>query len=650
MSSSTRRLILASAAIALLVAAVYWPITRYGFINYDDPDYVSDNRIIERGLTGDGLKWAFGRLHGERTYWHPLTWVSHMLDCQIFGVNPGAHHAINLVFHIINSMLVLLAFHQMTGAFWRSAIVAAIFALHPLQVQSVAWITERKNLLSTVFWLLATMSYVKYARSKNLACYAGSLALFALGLMSKPAVVTLPFVLLLLDFWPLDRIQPRERFRQLGKLALEKAPFFILSAASSWMTFAAHERIGMRQEIHGLSLLYRLQNAVVSYARYLKKIFLPNDLAIVYPHPGIWPAERVIAAAVLLAIITLIVVLQWKRRRYLATGWFWFLGVLVPAIGIIQVGYQAMADRFAYVATIGVLIMLAWTAAEILNAISAKRAVAATLIGATLVYLIIGTVSEVRHWKDSETLFTRALEVTSRNYVAHHNLAFALLEKGKKTEAETHAHKALAIYPKRPEPYLLLGLINEAQGNQLSAISNFTRSLEFNPNDSLARKGLAMALLKNGQAAEAKLQFLKLSDKRSDPAVHAYLGQIFTAEKNHGAALEQYRQALPLAPRWADLLNNLAWLLATSPDAQVRNGGEAVRFAEQACELTTNNVPMFIGTLAAAYAEAGRFPDAIATAQRAQKLAAEKNLPDLAQRNAELLKLYEAQTPFHEPP
>jgi protein O-mannosyl-transferase len=654
-NSSGKRFRIVVLALAAVTFCLYLPVTRYEFVNYDDPDYVTANIVVQKGMTAEGLKWAFTRLHGERTYWHPLTWLSHMLDCQLFGVKPGAHHVVNVLFHVMNSVLLLWVLSQMTGAFWRSAVVAAIFALHPLQVETVAWVTERKNLLSTLFWLLTMAAYVKYVRTKKPFSYIVCLLLFASGLMSKPTLVTLPFILLLLDAWPLDRYpraKPwREQARSAIKLAAEKVPFFILSLVSSWITFMAHEQIGMKQEIHGVPLVYRFQNAVVCYAQYLKKIFFPFDLAIVYPHPGVWPAAKVYTAAVVLAAITVIVALQWNKRRYLGVGWFWFLGVLVPAIGIVQVGYQAMADRFAYVPMVGVLIMLSWAATEILSAARAKRITIIAFASATVIYLVIGTALQLPYWKDSEALFTRSLQVTKRNYVAHYDLALALLDKERLDEAEYHAREASRIQPKQYEPLVLLGLINESQKNFPAAISNLDRALALNPSNTTVRASRAKALLKSGRLADAKGEFLTLTQVDPNNADHhAYLGEIFTAEKNPGAAIEQYRQGLTMKPDWAAGLNNLAWLLATSPEAKYRNGTEAVQLAERACELTRNNEPMYVGTLAAAYAEAGRFADAVATAKRAEALANEKGLPELAQRNGELTELYEAGKPFHENP
>lgn len=652
---SSRRTVLVSIALAVLTAAVYWPVTRSEFVNYDDPDYVTENSVVQHGVTTQGLKWAFGNLHGERTYWHPLTWISHMLDCQFFGLNPRWHHAMSLLFHIANSILLLLLLSNLTGAFWPSAAVAVLFAVHPLQVETVAWVTERKNLLSIMFWLLTSAAYVRFARTKRPAPYLLALILFACGLMSKPAVVTLPCVLLLLDVWPLNRLSMggpwRDRARTAGKLLVEKLPFFALSATSAAITMVAHDRIGMKQEIHGLPALYRIENAVVSYAQYLKKLFFPFDLAIPYPHPGVWPRATVILAALLLIGVTVFVLLQLKKRPWFAVGWFWFLGVLVPAIGIIQVGYQAMADRFVYVPIIGLLIMLAWGAKDVLTALRATPLAIATLFAGVLVYFGGATTSQVRHWKDSEALFRRAVAVTHHNYIAHLNLAVALFKKGNSAEAEVQARQAQQISPNEEKPLVLIALLDQARNDFPSAVSNFHRALALRPDSAPTRYMLARALAANGQLAQAKEEFLRLADvPQYKTDAHSALGDILGAEKNFPAAIQHYRQALQTMPEWPPVLNNLAWLLATNPDAQLRNGAEAVQLAQRACELTKNEEPLFVGTLAAAYAEAGRFPDAVATTKRAQALSLQKGLTDLAQRNADALKLYEAGKPLRDPP
>ena len=610
----------------------------FQFINYDDPDYVTSNPVVQRGLSVDGLEWAFGRIHGENTYWHPLAWMSHMIDCELFGVNPGAHHLVNVMFHIGNAILAFLCLYYGTGAFWRSAVVAALFAIHPLQVGTVAWVTERKNLLSALFWFLATLSYLKYVRSRAVFAYIGSLLLFALGLMSKPAIVVFPCALLLLDYWPLGRF-PASKW----KLLVEKIPFFALSLVSSVVTVMAHEKLGMTQASHGLPLVYRMENGIVSYALYLKKVIWPSDLSILYPHPGVWPRSTVYGAALILLLITLFV--AWKRKPYAITGWLWFLGVLVPALGILQVGYQAMGDRFVYISIIGLFIAIVWSAAEILS--NSRNAVAAAVLSCvSVIYFLAWTGWQLGHWKDSEAIFTRALQLNDRNYVAHYDLALALIDKDRPAEAQPHAERATHLDRRSVEAVGVLGLTLEMQTNLVGAITNYRRAVEMDPHSSGWRRHLGLALLRSGQLAAAREELLRVPAPGLD--VHASLGDIYVAEKNAALARQHYENALKLAPRSAPVLNNLAWLLATHPDSALRDGAEAVRLAELACQETGFNKPVYIGTLAAAYAEAGRFDDAITTAKRARDLALQQDQPDLAARNGELLSLYEQKRAFHE--
>src|ERR1039458_9547141 len=382
------------ALLAAATVAVFWQVSRHEVVNFDDPAYVTHTPMVQQGLTWPGVAWAFGELHGEATYWHPVTWLSHMLDCQLFGLKPAGHHLSSLFLHTLNTILLFVLLRRMTGQRAPSAMVAALFALHPLQVDSVAWIAERKNVLSTVFFMLTLWAYVRYVedgRQKTKASaahlkssithhpslfYALSLVLFALGLMSKPMLVTLPFVLLLLDYWPLQRCQPAlgslkpsaRRFHPssfiLHPLLLEKLPFLALSAASSLVTIQAHASLGALVSAEQLPVSYRLANAVVAAALYLRKLVWPVDLSVFYMHPGQWPAEAVFGSALLLLGLTALTVWQARRRPYLIVGWLWFLGTLVPVIGLVQAHVQALADRFAYVPAIGVFVMVVWAAAE----------------------------------------------------------------------------------------------------------------------------------------------------------------------------------------------------------------------------------------------------------------------------------------------
>lgn len=633
-----------AAALVVLVVAIYARVLGHEFLNHDDPEYVFENPVVKKGLTVAGVKWAFRKLHGEHTYWHPLTWLSHMADVQLFGVKPGAHHLVNVFFHATNAVLLFLLLQQLTGAMWRSAMAAALFALHPLQVDTVAWIAERKNLLAGMFWILTTMVYVRYVRTGKWAGYGLLIMLFALGLMCKPALVTLPCVLLLLDYWPLGRIK---NHIHIYRLFVEKLPLFVLSAISSVITVAAHAGLGMTQNIHGYSLQLRIENAIVSYARYLKKVFWPSDLAIAYPHPGQWRAVTVWGSALLLVAITCVALLYRKQRPYLLIGWCWFLGVLFPAIGILQVGMQAMADRFAYIPVIGVFLMIAWGFAEW----AAKRQVWLPRLAAASAVLacMVATSLQLPHWKSSETVFEHALSVTGDNYVAHHNLSVDYAARGRTNEAWVHATEALRIQPRASAPLLILAQLCEWRNDLPCAISNYERFLRIAPNRHQARDSLAFNYLKQGNLDAARAEFLKVIELApADSDAYRGLAEVHATLHQTGTAISYYRKALESAPDSVGVLNNLAWLLATCSETQFRDATHAVQYAEHACEVTGHKASFALGTLAAAYAEAGRFPDAVRTAEEARALALKEGNTNIAEANAKLLKYYRASRPFHE--
>jgi hypothetical protein len=583
--------------LALSILAVYAPVLRHDFINYDDPDYVTQNLVVQSGLTPQGLKWAFFNLHGEHTYWHPVTWISHMLDVQLFGLNPGAHHAVNVLFHAANSLLLLLLLHRLTGAFWRSAAVSFLFAFHPLQLDTVAWITERKNVLSTLFWLLTLLAYVRYVKTLSWKDYVSVVLLYAVGLMCKPALVTLPCVLLLLDLWPLRRfawskqhlpsgdansggaLPPEIRSRSVAQLLWEKAPLLVLALAVSMMIVTGHQQIRAHFD---LPLSWRVGNAVVSYSRYLGKIFWPDNLSVFYPHPGLWPTGYILGSSLLLFTVSLYSLLRLRRAPWLLVGWLWFLGTLVPMIGLVQAGVQAMADRFVYVPVIGLFAAMVWLVADLAQHCHWPKWAPAALALLAIGSCVVVTSIHLPLWQNSLRLFQHALEVTRGNYVAHYSLGNALADQGKPDEAMRHWEEALQLAPDLAE-------------------------------------------------------------------LHARIAAALAQAGDFSGAIAKYRQALKVDPKETGVLNNLAWLLATAPDAQVRNGAEAVELAERACALTQNRRTVFVGTLAAAYAEAGRFEEATASAERACKLADGAGENDLLKFNERLLRYYRARQPYHEP-
>src|SRR5260221_762659 len=410
-------------ALAAVTLLVYSPMLRHGFVNYDDPDYITGNAHVTGGLTWTNLAWAF--TSGAAANWHPLTWISHMTDCQLFGVNPAGHHLMDLLFHTANTLLLFLLLEKLTGALWRSFFVAALFAWHPLHVESVGWAAERKDVLSAFFWMLTLLAYARYAQGRSKAGYFLALFFFACGLMSKPMVVTLPFVLLLLDFWPLKRFTIDDlRLTIFLRLVLEKIPFFVLTLASCLITYRVQS--GALWSTQALTFNFRAANAVMSYVRYISKIFWPADLALIYPYPHYWPLAGVVFVAALLAMLSAIFILQARRFPYLAVGWLWFLGTLVPAIGLVQVGVQSMAERYIYIPSIGLFILVIWGANGLLKSQPHKIKIVALAGSAVLIACLICTSIQLSYWRSSVELFLHTVEVTTDNYAAYDSLGKAL--------------------------------------------------------------------------------------------------------------------------------------------------------------------------------------------------------------------------------
>ena len=629
-----------AAGLVLAIAAAYWPVAGYAFTYYDDNDYIWQNPHVLAGLTWRGVVWAFAHLNAGN--WHPVTWLSHMLDVQLYGARPGGHHVTNVLFHAANAVLLLFWLRRLTGYVWRSAVVAALFALHPLHVESVAWVAERKDVLSTFFMLLSLMAYTRYAETQrqkaegsrqkladsepaairhlpSAICYLLSLGGFALGLMSKPMLVTLPFVLLLLDYWPLQRF-PVSGFRSqvsaFKDLVWEKIPFFVLSAAMCGLTFVAQKNGKAMMNATVLPLGDRVQNACIAYGLYLKKMVWPEGLAAFYPLALPINEDAVLLAAAGLLVLSALVFAAWRSRPYLALGWLWYLGMLVPVIGLIQVGSQALADRYTYVPLIGIFIALVWLVAEVSATWPYRRPILIALAAGGLAVCWQLTAAQVRVWQNSETLARHALSLTAKNVPMEMVLGNALIEQGRLAEASQHYNEVLTLVPNSVPALGDLALALFAQGRLDEAAAKCREALRYQPDELKMRYVLAGILAQQGKTAETVVE---------------------------------YEAMLQIDPNHLVALNNLAWLLATAPDAQVRNGVEAVRLSERACRLTQDRQPMFIGTLAAAYAEAGRFDEAIATAQKAMALATAAKSEDLVRKNRELLEIYQQKKPYHEP-
>ncbi len=830
-------------ALCLLLAAAtaftFWPVLHHEFINYDDPDYVTENDWVKDGLTRDGFKWAFTTGHASN--WHPLTWLSHMLDVQIFGMRPMGHHGTNLLLHIANSVLLLLLLHQITGAAWRSTLAATLFALHPLHVESVAWVAERKDVLSTFFGLLCLMTYAKYANGardegretkgwspKSTMYYALTLILLVLGLLSKPMLVTWPLVMLLLDFWPLKRIEHSTSNFQLPtakRLAKEKLPFLALVIGSCVVTVLVQAKGGAVTTAINLPLADRLENAVVSYVKYLEKTIWPADLAIFYPHPETrypvseqWPLWLIGLAALLLLGVSILALRRLKEQPYLATGWFWYLGTLVPVLGIVQVGAQAMADRYTYIPLIGIFIIVAWGFAELTGRLPSGKAI---IPAVALVIILAGVVvsrSQLACWQNSFTIFQHAAAVTRNNapalgnlgteYVrrgdleqgiknfkaaleadphfadaayslglveqnrgnldaaaayyrdgldrrpdhmlAHHNLGTVLWLQGKTAEAEAQFREVLLLKPDHLEANANLGNLLLELRRPTESQTYLTTALQLKPGYTYARLGLGLALKMQGQLAQAAEQLrqvitaqadnleaalnlgvvltdrgltneaapflaqitkakpqlseeLRLSGQalasqgKLDAAVdqlaaavclepnnsltlqllaqlqaqagrledaqrsyeHAlalspsaeacyYLAIVNALQGNASRAVTNLHQAIRLKPDYLAALNELAWILATHPDQTIRNGREAVELAERACKITGDQEARYWGTLDAAYAEAGRFPEAIKTVEKARNLALAAGQTELAMAATNRRELYLNNRPYRQ--
>ena len=533
-----RNTAIACLLLALTTLLAYNPVAHCGFVILDDVPYILGNPAVRAGLTWATVKWSFTSVHAG--YWHPLTWLSHALDCQLFGVNPAGHHYVSLMFHAANAVVLFLLLAEATGLTWPSLVVAGLFALHPENVESVVWAAERKNVLSMLFFLLALWAYGRYARRGGVGRYAAVAGCFALGLMSKPQVVTFPCVLLLWDYWPLRRMffEPEPlnpaggHARSFSYLLLEKIPLFVLAAAGSLVTIWSQRMDHAVRTLGEYSLSARVDNAIVSYEKYLSHTFWPMHLAPMYPHPeNSLPAWEVIWSAALLIGLTALVV-HWRKRRYLAVGWLWFLGTLVPMIGLVQVGHQGMADRFAYAPMVGLFLSLVWAVAELASAKgwpNAWLAAAAALVLATLGVL---TYHQLGHWRNAETLWRYTLSVTQDNYVAHDTLGLALDKEGRVDEAIAEFRTVESMHKYPMQQVLNLGMFEQANGRLAGAMEEYTKVLH--------------------ESTDPKLQ----------SSAWAQFGEVECQLKNDSQCRQDYQRALKLNPDNADALIGtglLAW-------------------------------------------------------------------------------------------
>jgi len=709
----------------LAVGLVFAQTVRCQFLNFDDDKYVYENAQVSGGLAAAGIAWAF--THSHAANWHPLTWISLMLDCQVYGINAGGCHLTNVLLHAATAVLLFLVLWRMSGGFWPSAVVAAVFAVHPLRVESVAWVAERKDVLSGLFFVLTLGAYVSYARRPfSVARYLLIMVFLALGLMAKPILVTLPLVLLLLDYWPLGRMDSaadadnpalgRGRLRRLplpARLALEKVPLLVLAAVSCAVTVWAQAEALV--PIEYFPLWWRMENALVCYVAYLGQLFYPVGLVIVYPRPGLnLPHWWSLGAFLVLGGITAAVLLWRRTCPYLLVGWLWYLGMLVPVIGLIQIGTQAIADRYTYLPQIGLGIALAWAVADGCRSSRRRRWVCGVASMLLLAVLMGWAWRQASFWRDSETLWTRALACTSRNSIARNGLGATLLAQRRFDEAIPQFQQSVDITPDYFAAYANLGTALQSRGRINEAITQYRKALELKPNDANLHSSLATALARHGQVDEAIAQYQRALEIKPDYVeTHGLLGDLFASRGNWDEAarhylvvlhlnprdvrghvqlgkvlsrqgksvaaegyfrealqrepssdeacsglatalaqqgkseesLRYYQESLRLRPDQPDSLNNLAWMRATHPDPRFRDGAQAVAAAERAVKLSRSEVHT-VDTLAAAYAERGRFSEALATARKALDLATQQHDQPLADEVRGRIRLFEAGKPY----
>jgi protein O-mannosyl-transferase len=689
--------------LVLAILLVFGQTLRHPFVNYDDDFYIFQNPDLARGLSLAGINWAFTNVHFY--FYHPLTWISLLADFQLYGLAPWGYHLTSILLHTAATLVLFWAFWRMTGDVWPSALVAALFAIHPLHVESVAWAAERKGTLSGLLFMLALAAYVPYARRpESWARYLTVVAIFALGLLSKPMVVTLPCVLLLLDYWPLGRMRlARNGCSSFGtslaaecevrnespfpplplwRLVAEKIPFFLLAAAFSVVARMAEGDAVMTLDVVPMS--ERIANALVSYVTYLGQFFCPIGLTCYYPHPeDSLPHWAVVGSALLLLGITAAALAGWRRFPYLLVGWLWFVGTLVPMSGLIQVGGFGMADRYTYLTQIGLYVAVAWGVARLAAVWPSGRWLLSVTTTVALLGLMACAWQQTSYWRGDEALWHHTVANTTRNYFAHNILGGTLGGRGQFDAAIAQYHKALEVKPDYPQVRCNLAMTLLQSGRPEDAIVEFRKVLALTPNDAAVRGTLGLALQQVGRLDEAAAECQRaLSINPSSSALHNNLGDVLNRQGKTAEAVAQFRQAIAVEPGNAQAhnnlaaalqrqgnaseaivhlresvrlqpdniayLNQLAWLLATAPEPSLRNDAEAVALAQRAVLLNGGREPRLLDTLAAAFAESRQFTNAIETAQRALALASANGNTALADTLRARIKLYQAGSPYRD--
>jgi len=630
--------------IALLLGCVtllvFLPVGGFEFINFDDPDYVTANSHVIHGLTWRDITWAFTAFYASN--WHPLTWISHMLDCQLFGLTPGAHHLVNAFGHALNAALLFTWLWRLTGKLWPAAIIAALFAWHPLHVESVAWVSERKDVLSTFFALLTLLAFTQYAQENNRRSFWLALVFFALGLLAKPMLVTLPCLLLLLDFWPLKRLTPFNRC-----VGLEKIPFFLLTTASCVVTFLAQKKGEAVVSLDRIPLSHRLANAPVAAMEYLQKLCVPANLSVIYPPRTLIPEWETLGSVGILTAISALA-WQWRARRpYFLTGWLWFLGMLVPVIGLVQVGNQAMADRYSYFSAVGFFIMVVFLLEEVAERIRATNVMRTGVAITAGLGCIIITEHQLAFWRNSEILFRHAVTVTRDNSAAYVDLGAALGAQERWDEALTDDREALRLEPGWYQLHNNIANILDEHGQKNEAAAEYRQAIALAPRVSYLHKNLGMTLTELGQYDEA---FRELSEASQldpdDPSPHVETAKLFLAQGRDFDALTELRNAIDRQPRNTFLLAYTAHVLAANQNAAMRDGRTAQALALKALELggTSVTIPDALGMAAA---ENGDYTNAIICAQNALAMAVTAGQKDTNAIRTRL-ELYQKHQPWRE--
>jgi len=629
---------------------VYLQVINYDFIYFDDELYVIDNPNVKAGLTRETIIWAFSADYAVN--WHPLTWLSHMLDIELYGLSPMGHHLTNLQIHTVNTVLLFILLNWMTGAIWPSSFVAALFAVHPLHVESVAWVAERKDVLCAFFWILSILAYVRYTRNQSKMNYLLIVILFAFGLMSKPMIVTLPFTLLLLDFWPLSRFEPKtcktqtSAYRILVALIWEKIPLFALSVISSIITFSVQQYGGAVRSLETIPLMMRVSNALVSYTSYIIKMCWPTNLALYYPYNEL-PVGSVLVSGLLLLCISAMIVVASRRLPYLATGWLWYFGTLIPVIGLVQVGSQSMADRYTYIPLIGLFIIVAWGMRDIAAKWQSQKVLLSIFSSIVLIFFMISSWFQAGHWQNGITLFKHTLAVTQNNSVAHCELGHALMRNENLDEAVVQFYKALRINSNYEAAHTNLGYTLARQGKFNDAIYHYNKTLHINRDNAKAHNNLGVLLAGKGKFNEAFYHYqeaLRINPKYA--GAYYNLGKIYANKGKIEDAIFYYKKTLQVSPNMAEALYNLSWIYSTNE--KFRSGKEAVKLAEKLCGLQNYSQPLSLDALAVAYARAERFKEAVLTAQKGLELAQKMGPKELSLGLENRLKLYQARRPYRQ--